>query len=146
MLNFLMDDSSLGGRHATRVASPFFPGGHVKAVLPFALGATLALATAAARPMAAQAVDGQSVYKEECKSCHGINGVPPERERAKYKKLKTLADSGFVSDLSKDSIVTILKKGIDKNMKSFTEKLSEDEMQAVAVYIKELAEKRKGGT
>jgi mono/diheme cytochrome c family protein len=117
----------------------------VKAVLPLALGVTLAMATGA-RPATAQAADGQSVYKEECKSCHGVNGVPPERERAKYKKLKTLGDSGFVSDLSTDSIVTILKKGIDKNMKSFADKISEPEMQAVASYIKELAEKRKAGT
>jgi len=117
----------------------------VKAALPLALGVTVALATAA-HPVAAQAADGKGGYKEECKSCHGINGVPPERERAKYKKLKTLGDSGFVSDLSQDSIVIILKKGIDKNMKSFSEKLSEAEMQAVTVYIKELAEKRKQGT
>lgn len=90
---------------------------------------------------AAQQPDGLAVYREECKSCHGINGVPPERERAKYKKLKTLGDSGFVSSLTPDSIVKILKKGIDKDMKSFSEKLSEPEMRAVAAYIKELAEK-----
>jgi mono/diheme cytochrome c family protein len=117
----------------------------MKAALPVTLGVTLAMATVA-RPATAQVVDGQSVYKEECKSCHGINGVPPERERAKYKKLKTLGDSGFVSNLSQDSIFTILKNGIDKNMKSFAEKLSEPEMHAVAIYIKELAEKRKAGT
>ena len=111
----------------------------------FTLGIPLALASIA-RPSSAQAPDGQAVYKEECKSCHGINGVPPAREAAKYKKLKSLGDSGFVADLSKDSIVTILHKGIDKNMKSFKEKLSDGEMEAVAAYIKELAEKRKAGT
>lgn len=117
----------------------------MKVTLSVALGVTLAMGLGA-RPATAQTVDGQSVYKEECKSCHGVNGVPPERERAKYKKLKTLGDSGFVSDLSQDSIVTILKNGIDKNMKSFSDKLSEPEIDAVAIYIKELAEKRKAGT
>lgn len=109
-------------------------------VRTFALGLTFACAVVG-RPSAQQA-DGQAIYREECKVCHGINGVPLERQRAKYKKLKSLGDSGFVSNLSQDSIVTILTNGIDKNMKSFKEKLSEEEMRAVARYIKELAAKR----
>jgi mono/diheme cytochrome c family protein len=91
----------------------------------------------------AEPVSGESVYKEECKSCHGLNGTPPARERAKYKKLKAFGDSGFVVNLSVDSIVTILHKGIDKNMKSFKDKLSDPEVRAVATYTKELAEKAK---
>ena len=91
----------------------------------------------------AQEPDGQEVYREECKECHGLNGVPPARAREQYKKIRTLGDSGFVASLSTDSIVILLKKGIDKNMKSFKEKLSEPEMRAVAKYIKELAEKKK---
>lgn len=103
------------------------------------------LPTAVVRSAAAQEPDGQAVFRENCKSCHGINGVPPEREREKYKKLRTLGDSGFVAALSQDSIVTIVTKGIDKNMKSFSDKLSEPEIRAVAGYIKQLAEKKKGG-
>jgi len=106
-----------------------------------ALGLAL-VAVAAATPLMAQQADGQGVYRENCKSCHGINGVPPEREQAKYKKLRSLGDSGFVSELPQDSIVTIVTKGIDKNMKSFSDKLSEAEIRAVAGYIKELATKR----
>lgn len=87
--------------------------------------------------------DGAAVYRQECKSCHGINGVPPARARDQYKKIKSLGDGGFVSELSVDSIVTILKKGIDKDMKSFTAKLNEADMRAVAAYIKELAEKKR---
>jgi mono/diheme cytochrome c family protein len=99
------------------------------------IGLALAQRTMAQQP------DGQAVYREECKSCHGINGVPPANERAKYKKLRSLGDSGFVSSLTVDSIVKILKKGMDKNMKSFAEKLDDGELRAVALYIKELAEK-----
>lgn len=96
----------------------------------------------AGRTLAAQA-DGEAIYRKECKSCHGLKGVPPARERAKYKKLKSFAEEGFVSELSADSIVTILKNGIDKDMKSFVKKLTEPEMQAVAAYAKQLAEARK---
>jgi mono/diheme cytochrome c family protein len=101
------------------------------------------LLSGVARQALAQEPDGQAVYREECKSCHGLNGVPPARAREQYKKIKALGDSGFVAKLSADSIVTILKKGIDKDMKSFKDKLSEPEMRAVAKYIKELAEKKK---
>ena|ERR1043165_673178 len=96
-----------------------------------------------ARVAAAQEPDGAAVYQDECKSCHGVNGAPPARAREQYKKIKALGDGGFVSSLSVDSIVTILKKGIDKDMKSFKSKLSDADMRAVAVYIKELAEKKK---
>lgn len=104
--------------------------------------AGLALTLNAGRA-AAQDVDGKEIFRRECKICHGITGVPPRAEKAKYKKLRTLGDSGFVSSLSVDSIVTIVTKGIDKDMKSFAEKLSPTEIKAVAGYIKELAEKKK---
>ncbi len=92
---------------------------------------------------AAQQADGGAVYRQECKSCHGLNGIPPARAREQYKKIKAVGDGGFVAQLSADSIVAILKKGIDKDMKSFTGKLSDGEMRAVTLYIKELAEKKK---
>jgi mono/diheme cytochrome c family protein len=110
--------------------------------LPPALWIAIIAGVPAGRAVA-QEVDGKSVYREECKECHGLNGTPPERARTKYKKIKAVGDSGFVTDLSEDSIVTILKKGIDKNMKSFSEKLSEPEMHAVTIYIKGLGEKAK---
>lgn len=103
----------------------------------------LMLAGAAGRALSAQQPDGQAVYREECKSCHGINGVPPAREQAKYRKLRALGDSGFVSGLSQDSIVAILTNGIDANMKPFKEKLTVEEMRAVATYIHALAARRR---
>lgn len=105
-----------------------------------ALGLVLALTAGRAE---AQDSSGEAIYRKECKLCHGIAGVPPKRELAKYDKLRTLGDSGFVSSLSVDSIVTIVTKGIDKNMKSFADKLDAAEIKAVSVYIKDLAEKKK---
>ena len=28
-----------------------------------------------------QQPDGQALYRKECKSCHGVTGVPPARDR-----------------------------------------------------------------
>ncbi|MEO7237563.1 MAG: cytochrome c [Gemmatimonadales bacterium] len=94
-----------------------------------------------ARPAAAQqdqSHDGHQLYDKQCKSCHGGTGKPPARARSQYKKIKAVGQDGFVTLLSEDSIVTLLKNGIDKNMKSFSSKLSESEMKAVAAYIKQL--------
>lgn len=112
----------------------------MKRVLMLLVG--LVLAGASVRTLSAQQPDGQAIFREECKSCHGINGVPPEQERTKYRKLRSLGDSGFVLRLSQDSIVAILTHGIDTNMKSFKERLSVDEMRAVATYIHALAARR----
>ena len=106
--------------------------------LALALG-FVAVRVMVGHPLVAQeVVSGESVYKEECKSCHGLKGTPPERAKAKYKKIKAIGEDSFVSALSEDSIVTILTKGIDKDMKSFKDKLSEPEMKAVAAYVKQL--------
>ncbi len=105
---------------------------------------TLAVAlmgAALAQRVTAQQPDGKALFREECKQCHGINGVPAARDRKKYKKIKSFGEDGFGTTISIDSIVKILKKGIDKDMKSFEDKLEEPEMRAVAAYVKELGEK-----
>lgn len=90
---------------------------------------------------AAAQTGGEDVYRKECKSCHGLKGVPPARAKGQYKKIKAVGEDGFVTSLSADSIVIILRNGIDKDMKSFKSKLSEDEMRAAADYIRTLAKK-----
>lgn len=112
------------------------------------VGSALVLA-AVAHPAAAQQdqnAEGREFYLKQCKSCHGATGTPPARARSQYKKIKGVGQDGFVTSLSEDSIVTILKKGIGKDMKSFSSKLSEGEMKAVASYIKQLGGEVKKGT
>ncbi len=92
----------------------------------------------------AQTSEGQAVFMEHCRPCHGDDGVPPERERTKYRKLRTLGDSGFVSRLSEVEILMVVSSGLDENMRSFSEVLTPSELLAVSGYIKQLAEKRRG--
>jgi mono/diheme cytochrome c family protein len=120
---------------------PYFKGVSMRHVLMGTATAAVLLAGVAHSALA-QEPEGQEIYRDECKSCHGLNGVPPARAREQYKRIRALGDSGFVVRLSTDSIVAILKKGISKDMKSFKDKLSEPDMRAVAKYIKELAEKK----
>lgn len=106
------------------------------AVLGIGIALTLTLGTRAA---AAQAADGAALYKQHCRTCHGATGAPSQRMAGLYPALKSFADSTTLAGISVDSIVSILKKGQGKDMKSFTDKLTPEQMAAVAHYVKTLA-------
>ena len=96
-----------------------------------------ALLACAAPTLAAQAPDGQALYREHCKECHGAAGRPPKTAVAKYKDVKTF-DAAFFTGRSDDSLIAVLKRGVKdgKEMKSFKEKLSPEEMAAVVKYVR----------
>jgi len=86
----------------------------------------------------AQEPDGAALYKRNCRSCHGSEGVPSARMVSLYPNLKSLADSAYLATMSVDSIVAITRTGVG-DMKPYADKLSPDEMQAIAQYVKSLA-------
>jgi mono/diheme cytochrome c family protein len=57
---------------------------------------------------------------------------------ALYKNLAAL-DSAYLTGRSEDSIVAVLRSGVGRDMKSFKEKLSPEQMHAVAAYLRVLA-------
>ena len=89
---------------------------------------------------AQEARDAKTLYQENCKKCHGVLGTPPKTMKAKYEKIATF-DAAFIASRSDDSVVKILTKGKGEDMKSFKEKLTPEEMVAVAKYVRELASK-----
>lgn len=102
------------------------------------IGTTVgALVLLGASSAAAQA-DGPAVYKQNCRTCHGVIGVPPKRALDQYKKIATFKDSAFFATRADDSLVAVITKGIGKDMKPFKDKLSKDEIIAVAKYIRTL--------
>lgn len=108
--------------------------------LGLALAVTgIAGAGAAQAPAPAAAPDGAALYRQQCRSCHGIKGVPPRAMLSIYSGLKSFADSAWVTANSEQAIVTVLENGSGKDMKSFKEKLTKDEMVAVAKYVRTLA-------
>ena len=83
---------------------------------------------------------GKAPYEENCRKCHGVRGVPPKTMKAKFPKIATF-DSAFFEKRSDDSVVTVLTKGKNDDMKSFKNKLSHDQMVAVAAYIRSFVTK-----
>jgi mono/diheme cytochrome c family protein len=103
--------------------------------------AMLVLVVAAGAQRAhAQAPDGKALYEENCRKCHGVRGTPPKTMKEKFPKIATF-DEAFITKRTDDSVVKVLMKGVGKaeDMKSFKDKLSPDEMAAVAKYVRELA-------
>ncbi len=101
-----------------------------------------AVSSVAATRAQAQAQDGKALYDANCKRCHGVRGTPPQTMKKKFEKIATF-DPAFITKHSTDSIVTVLTKGKNEDMKSFKDKLSHDEMVAIAKYVHELADKNK---
>ncbi len=81
---------------------------------------------------------GKAAYEENCRKCHGVRGVPPKTMQAKYPKIATF-DAAFDATHSADSVVTILTKGKNADMTSFKDKLTHEQMVAVAAYVRSLA-------
>jgi mono/diheme cytochrome c family protein len=81
---------------------------------------------------------GKVEYDANCKKCHGVRGIPPKSMKAKFPKLATF-DAAFFAKHPRDSIVKVLTKGKNADMKSFKDKLSHEQMEDVAEYMKTFA-------
>ncbi len=101
------------------------------------VGVALGL-TAGPAAGAAQAPDGEVLYRQQCRACHGATGVPAQRMVTLYKNLRAL-DSAFFAGRSEDSVVAVLQHGAGRDMKSYKDKLTPEQMRAVAKYIRTFA-------
>jgi mono/diheme cytochrome c family protein len=89
-----------------------------------------------------QEADGRKLYLKNCRQCHSATGEPSKENKTKYPKIKSLNDATFLVSLSDDSILTVMKKGAGKDMKSFRDKLSDAEMVAVLKYVRTLPKEK----
>jgi len=84
------------------------------------------------------APDGAALYRTTCRGCHGARGKPSEQMRGVYPSLVVLSDSAEQAKLTVDGIVTLLTNGNGKEMKPFKDKMSKEEIRAVAEFVKTL--------
>ena len=88
---------------------------------------------------AGQSAQGKTPYEDNCRKCHGVRGVPPKTMKTKFPKIATF-DAAFFTKHTDDSVVTVLTKGKNEDMKSFKDKLTHAQMVAVAAYIRTLGQ------
>jgi mono/diheme cytochrome c family protein len=84
-------------------------------------------------PTAAK-IDGKAIFDAKCDSCHGPDGKG-DTTIGKKVNIPSLAGTA----LSKAKVISITEAGVpETKMKSFKDKLSADEIDAVATYVKKL--------
>ena len=86
---------------------------------------------------AAQAADGSAIFDAHCKMCHGATGVPSASIRKMLPKIPVF-DAALFANRTDAELVKQITEGGEK-MKPFRDKLTPDEIAAVAKYIRTLA-------
>jgi len=86
--------------------------------------------------------DGRTLYLKNCRQCHGATGEPSSETKHKYPKIKALNDSALMARIPNDSILAVMKHGAGKDMKSFGDRLNQEEMEAVLKYVRTLPSKK----
>lgn len=99
--------------------------------------AAVAAVALVAMPGGAQSIDGRALYLKNCRSCHGTTGRPSKQALRETPKIPTI-DQEFLSGRSDDSLTVVVTRGTGKDMKSFKEKLTAQEIDAVVKYVRTL--------
>lgn len=94
----------------------------------------LALVTVAAlvtAPLASAEADGKALFEAKCAMCHGKDGVakPIAKGSANFN------DAKWQEANKAEAIATVITDGKGK-MKGFKEKMSADDIKAIAKYVK----------
>lgn len=97
-----------------------------------------------AAPLGAQAVEpnGKALYLKNCKRCHGVLGDPTKDAIREDDKIPRLSDALFYTKNTDKELFKAIKEGKGRNMKSFAEKLSDEEIAAVLKYIHTLVKEK----
>jgi cytochrome c553 len=85
------------------------------------------------------AADAQEVWEKNCASCHGKDGKG-ETKMGKKSGCKDYTDAKVQAELTDANALKAIKEGVkegDKEkMKSFAEKVSDDEAKALVAYVR----------
>jgi mono/diheme cytochrome c family protein len=82
------------------------------------------------------AADGAALFKQNCATCHGPTGKA-DTPAAKALKAPALAGDANVAGMPDAALVAAIKANAKHS--SFIKKLSDDDLAAVATYVKGLA-------
>ena len=87
---------------------------------------------------AAQAADGAAIFKEQCAKCHGDTGQS-DTTIGKAMKVPALAGDANIQKMSEADVAARIK-GNAKHQPTI-KSLTDDDINAVAAYVKQLAGK-----
>ena len=86
-----------------------------------------------------QAADTKELWDKNCASCHGKDGRG-DTKMGKKVDVKDYTDPKFQAEYKEDKGIKSIKEGLTEKgkerMKPYAEKLSEEEIKALAAYIR----------
>jgi len=77
--------------------------------------------------------EGETVYKANCAECHGAKGAGTEKGISFLK--------GHALDHPREDFVKQVREGEEDEMPAFKDKLSDDEIEAVVSYVRDVIQK-----
>jgi cytochrome c6 len=95
--------------------------------------AAVAVVAVVSAPAAQAAADGKALYDAKCAMCHGKDGVA----KAMAKGSANLNDAKWQEATKVEAIETVITDGKGK-MKGYKDKMTAEEIKAVATYTKTL--------
>jgi cytochrome c6 len=93
----------------------------------------LAVVALVGAPAARAAADGKALYDAKCAMCHGKDGVA----KPMAKGSADLNDPKYQEGTTAEALATVIRDGKGK-MPGYKDKLSDEEIKAVADYVKTL--------
>jgi cytochrome c6 len=93
--------------------------------------AVVTIAALVTAPLASAAADGKALFEAKCAMCHGKDGVA----KTVAKGSANFNDAKWQEATKAEAIATVITDGKGK-MKGFKDKMSGDEITAVAKYVK----------
>ena len=87
------------------------------------------------------AADAVETWDKECSKCHGKDGAG-QTTMGKKLKLKDYTDAAVQSGFSDEEATKAIKEGVQEDgkikMKSYADKLSDDEVKALVAHVRSL--------
>jgi mono/diheme cytochrome c family protein len=87
-------------------------------------------------PASARADDGAALYEANCVKCHGADGHG-DTPMGKAMKAKSLVEPKWAAEDSADAVVSAFRA--NPKHKSVASKVGDDDLRAIAVYLRKLA-------
>ncbi len=107
-------------------------------LMSWALAAAVLLALSAASLVGGPQQGADATYNKKCAACHAKDGSGDTTNGKKY-SVKSVKET--IKTDSEDAMIKIVKEGKGKNMDSFSDELSDDQIKAVVEYYRGLAKK-----
>ena len=81
--------------------------------------------------------EARGVFDSKCATCHGKDGRA-KTLKAKFNKARNLTDAVWQAEVSDERIYNSIANGRGKKMPAFAKKLSREELEGLAVYVRGL--------